>query len=148
MTYDPQSPHEPAESDVPDALRRALRNAAEPGFPVPPTVDAALRLAAERRFRSARRRRVLRLALPLSAAAAVLWIAIAPSLTSYRRSLAPAAPVVSHVRPTILDAFALARRLKAHEPPQPQWDCNSDGVVDERDVTALAMAAVRLEDGT
>lgn len=45
----------------------------------------------------------------------------------------------------ILDAFALARRLDAHQPAGKEWDANRDGVVDRRDVDALAMAAVQLK---
>jgi hypothetical protein len=51
-------------------------------------------------------------------------------------------------RVTILDAFALARHLKAGDAVQAEWDMNHDGVVDRRDVDALAMAAVRVEGGS
>jgi hypothetical protein len=50
-------------------------------------------------------------------------------------------------RVDILDAFALARRLKEGETRNPQLDVNGDGVVDERDVAALAARAVKLEQG-
>jgi hypothetical protein len=45
----------------------------------------------------------------------------------------------------ILDAFALARQLKQGEARNLQLDVNGDGVVDERDVAAIAARAVRLE---
>ena len=51
-------------------------------------------------------------------------------------------------RVTILNAFALARRLKSGDAPRPEWDANRDGVVDRRDVDALALAAVRVAGGT
>ena len=47
----------------------------------------------------------------------------------------------------ILDAFALARQLKAGTHPGANWDVNGDGVVDERDVAALAARAVSLGKG-
>ena len=47
----------------------------------------------------------------------------------------------------ILDAFALARQLKAGTHPGADWDVNGDGVVDERDVAALAARAVSLGKG-
>jgi hypothetical protein len=50
-------------------------------------------------------------------------------------------------RVDILDAFALARQLKQSGTTSLKWDVNGDGVVDERDVTALAARAVRLVEG-
>jgi hypothetical protein len=47
----------------------------------------------------------------------------------------------------ILDAFALARQLKQGGSGNLQLDVNGDGVVDERDVAALAARAVKLERG-
>jgi hypothetical protein len=47
----------------------------------------------------------------------------------------------------ILDAFALARQLKQRGTKNLQLDANGDGVVDDRDVSALAARAVRLERG-
>ncbi|MEW6249270.1 MAG: hypothetical protein AB1716_01370 [Planctomycetota bacterium] len=51
-------------------------------------------------------------------------------------------------RVTILDAFALARRLKAAEALAARDDHNGDGLVDRRDIDALALAAVRLTNGS
>ena len=50
-------------------------------------------------------------------------------------------------RVDILDAFALARQLKQGATRNLQLDVNGDGVVDERDVAALAARAVKLEQG-
>ncbi len=50
-------------------------------------------------------------------------------------------------RVDILDAFALARELKQGRAKNLQLDVNGDGVVDERDVAALAARAVKLEQG-
>ncbi|MGH7178304.1 MAG: dockerin type I domain-containing protein [Tepidisphaeraceae bacterium] len=45
-------------------------------------------------------------------------------------------------RVDILDAFYLARRLG--NPPQRGWDVNGDGQIDQRDVDAVAQAAVHV----
>jgi hypothetical protein len=50
-------------------------------------------------------------------------------------------------RVDILDAFMLARQLKAGPVHEPRWDINHDGVVDERDVRAIAIEVVRLDKG-
>ena len=66
------------------------------------------------------------------------------------RSLAPvsAREDLNHDgRVDILDAFALARQLKAGPVPGPGRDINGDGVVDERDVETIAAQAVRLGKG-
>lgn len=47
----------------------------------------------------------------------------------------------------ILDAFTLARQLKTGPVREPRWDVNHDGIVDERDVRAIAVEAVRLDKG-
>lgn len=47
----------------------------------------------------------------------------------------------------ILDAFALARQLKAGPVNEPRWDVNHDGTVDDRDVRTIAREAVRLDKG-
>ncbi len=47
----------------------------------------------------------------------------------------------------ILDAFHLAKRLQTGAVRETQWDLNHDGVVDERDVQAIAAQAVRLDKG-
>ena len=47
-------------------------------------------------------------------------------------------------RVDILDAFALARKVEAKSPAEPDWDVNRDGVVDAADVDAIAMKAVAL----
>lgn len=58
------------------------------------------------------------------------------------------APGACNGTATILDAFALARHIRDGAAPRAEWDCNRDGVVDRRDVDALALAAVQLHKGT
>ena len=75
----------------------------------------------------------------VAAVAAVLLVAI---------RLVPSAPVYNpgnHV--TILDAFSLARQLKNGSKPDKSWDVNKDGVIDQKDVDAIAARAVQLPKG-
>jgi hypothetical protein len=83
--------------------------------------------------------------------ALVLFLAILPQLLR-KSGPTPAARYsrgdVNHDgQVDILDAFALARELKAGAHPSRQLDINGDGVVDERDVATLAARAVSLEKG-
>ncbi|MCF7955381.1 MAG: hypothetical protein K9M75_06235 [Phycisphaerae bacterium] len=50
-------------------------------------------------------------------------------------------------RVDILDAFVLARRVEASERVDLQWDINGDGVVDGKDIDAVAARAVRINKG-
>jgi hypothetical protein len=47
----------------------------------------------------------------------------------------------------ILDAFTVARAIRANIVPRPEWDLTGDGKVDRGDVEAIARAAVRLGRG-
>ncbi len=133
-----------SEPEFPESLRRALQAADDPGFSVPPAIGDAVRQAASKRLAAVRSQRRLRRWIPAwaAAAAAVLLLVIAPPLQTSREAARTRAKV------TILEAFSLARQLKANNSPGREWDYNADGVVDRRDVDALARAAVRLEDGT
>jgi hypothetical protein len=50
-------------------------------------------------------------------------------------------------RVDILDAFKLARHIKAGLQPSKKWDMNGDGLVNRKDVDLVAFAAVRLDKG-
>lgn len=50
-------------------------------------------------------------------------------------------------RVDILDAFVLARRVKASEGVDAEWDINGDGIVDSKDIDAVAARAVRINKG-
>ena len=64
------------------------------------------------------------------------------------RTPAPMQGGLSHERRLdILDAFILAKRLQGGPVQERRWDVNGDGVVDERDVRAIAVEAVRLDKG-
>ncbi len=45
----------------------------------------------------------------------------------------------------ILDALALAKHLANHDAIEKRWDLNDDGIVDQKDVDAVAMGAVSLK---
>jgi len=90
----------------------------------------------------------------LSAAAAAILLLIAIPQLSKRPTPKPARGSafarwdLNHDdRVDILDAFTLARKLKQGAISDPQLDLNGDGVVDERDVSALAARAVKLTQG-
>jgi hypothetical protein len=139
--------------EAPPGLVAALNRASKPPIFIPPTVDEAI-LHSARRHLSRRVEPGPRWALIFrwvaAAATVVLLLAILPRFVR-KPTPAPtgfASGDVSHDgQIDILDAFALARALKTGTPPNPRLDVNGDGVVDERDVAALAARAVRLEKG-
>jgi len=47
----------------------------------------------------------------------------------------------------ILDAFKLARHVESAGAVEAKWDFNADGLVNRKDVDAVASAAVRLDKG-
>jgi len=142
--------------EAPPRLISALKRlGAQPMF-VPPTADEAILRAARQHLvppQEPKSRRFFIMPWLAAAAALILLLAVLPQ---FLRKPAPVAnSVPSFAREDlnhdgqvdILDAFALARQLKAGSKPNPRLDVNGDGVVDERDVTALAARAVSLEKG-
>ncbi|MCX5671269.1 MAG: dockerin type I domain-containing protein, partial [Planctomycetota bacterium] len=111
---------------------------------------------------SRRVRRIVRWAAVAAAAAAMLVVAgiqavrhgepraaSRPAVTVAAKAAPAASEDLNHDgRVDILDAFLLARRLQAAGQPKSEWDFTRDGVVDRRDVDAVAMSAVRLDRGT
>ncbi len=112
---------------------------------VPPKVDMAVLASGRLRMRRQRRFALfIRWASAAVAAAAIIAVAIYVVPVAHP----PAAHVIATAaRPTILDAFGLARQLDQRPVQDKRFDINGDGVVDRRDVDALAKAAVRLEGG-
>ena len=47
----------------------------------------------------------------------------------------------------MLDVYLLARHIKDGDRLDPRWDMNGDGVVDQRDVDAIAAIAVSIGKG-
>jgi hypothetical protein len=58
-------------------------------------------------------------------------------------SIALKADLDGNGRVDILDAFYLARRV-GKPSPQPTWDINGDGKIDQADIDAIAAQAVRV----
>jgi hypothetical protein len=82
------------------------------------------------------------------ALAATAWVLVGRS----RPAPAPATTVAlapedidANGRVDILDAFVIARVLASGDEPDPAWDVNADGVVDDADVDLVAMTGVRLD---
>lgn len=153
-----------SEPTVPERLKTDLARLYEVELTVPTELDERiLTMARERltRPQPVRRRvlpmRILRWALPTSAAAAavllLVWTGSLP--IPYRSESETAVPAARqdidrNGRVDILDAFALARHIETSRTsgePELQGDVNRDGIVDELDVNTIAMAAVSLNPG-
>jgi hypothetical protein len=103
---------------------------------VPSQVDQTIRSAALRHLRRSRRSRMY-IGWSLAGAALAAILVIVPMLhrTDSRRAQAP---------PDITKALAIAHRLRSGATLETD-DINRDGVVDQRDVDAIAMTVVRLK---
>lgn len=123
---------------------------------VPAEIDRLILADARRGFSARQRRWVLiqRIGAGL-AAAAVLAIAVRlffpvphpAAVPAQRSQLAQAADVNHDGRVNILDAYIVARHIARHEPLDPAWDVNGDGVVDQKDVDLIANLAVQTSGG-
>jgi hypothetical protein len=140
-------PHIPAR--LADALRRAHEPAPMSFDALDDTVMAAARDELERRSRPL----VFR-AAPWLAAAALIAIGVTAWMIWQPRTGAPAPAsgltiaredIDASGRVDILDAFVIARTLEGGDRPDPAWDLNSDGSVDDADVDLVAAASVKLK---
>ncbi len=158
---------------APKALRDDLAALSGPATPVPPAVDAAILASARDHLAQSQPRaavphlKTLRWAGIAAAAAAAIFLVVihlgreseAPARVAARPAAPKAASSTAVVakavsvdrsdingdgRVDILDAFLLAKRVEAREAFDTAWDITGDGLVDRRDVAALAAAAVRL----
>lgn len=135
------------------ALAESLLDpAAQPGVPpggLRPGVEQAILNGARQGARAVQRRkragRALRWALPLPAAAALLFLLVRPA-GEPAPAPASSADVNRDGRVDVLDAFLLARALD--QGTAPAWgDVDGDGRVDASDVDAVARRAVRIQGG-
>lgn len=130
------------EFDLPK-LGEALRGAYTHRVAVPVSLDEAIRAAAIERMGRARRLRLLArwgtgLAAGMAAAIAlVVWI--------HRPT--PLGPVGFDRQMTMVDALNLARQVAAKGAIDKSWDRNGDGVIDQKDVDAVAALSVSLKRG-
>jgi hypothetical protein len=130
-------------------LAKDLASLYAPPAAVPARVDdAILNRAHAQMLRSRRRTRTLRwmgAAAAVAALAACVVLAVHFTLPGSSAPPQRGAPVAIQVQPqnrvTILDALKLAREIRSGS----GHDVNGDGQVDQRDVDALASAAVQLD---
>ncbi len=150
--------HQEAETlQAPPELVAALRSLPKEPVFIPATVDEAVLRFAERHLTRPVGQRFswLRFAPWLATAAAIVIVLLIVVPRPFSRTASTVSPKSLPARENpnsghdidILDAFALARQLKAGATPNPQLDVNGDGVVDERDVATLAAQAVKLQKG-
>ena len=145
----------PFDEQLPEGIRRALAGLDGPQLEIPREIDAKILSEAKAGF--LRRRRfwlAARFAGGIAAAAAVVLIAFhlfAPGggsnhsavATNHRLTLTEAADINHDGRVDIVDAYILAQKISRHEPLDPAWDLNGDGVVDQKDVDLIAGIAVQ-----
>jgi dockerin type I repeat protein len=133
-----------------------LKRCARSALFVPPAVDEAVLRAARQHLERPVAQPFAWMTLSRWAAAAALLCIV--GLLAFQLSRLATRPLPSpgfaredlnhDGRVDILDAFTLARQLKSvHGAQKPAVDLNGDGIVDERDVTALAARAVQLPKG-
>jgi hypothetical protein len=152
--------HEPFDDEqtlqAPERLVTVLKSLQRENPFIPPSLDELVLAQARRHLSHARRRSSFRLR-PLASLAP--WAALAASIIfgvwivlkapGPRRSgdsaVASSQQSAPKNPPDMLDAFALARRIENGEKPGLGWDFTGDGIVDQRDVDALAREAVRLK---
>lgn len=165
---------EPRDERIPPELQEDLAEVTRRRVYVPPDTERAVLGAARSHLRGVRRRRWFARAAVgaagavAAAAAAVILLVVQPWMggAADSRNLRPRlaqrapSPAASATPPPpapadlnddgeldILDAYALARRLKSPSPVPHWWDFDGDGRVGPGDVDALAARAVRLSGG-
>ena len=149
--------HDQFDLELPDALAGALGRAYRHPTNVPPRIDNTILIAARDKFD---RRRKLKLwvrwgaGLSSAAAALLLVLLLLPNRDpTHAPRIAIGPPAMQSIkgdidasgRLDIVDAMTLARHLRAGDTPNPAWDVDADAKVDQRDVDALAAAAVNLK---
>jgi hypothetical protein len=135
------------EPEAPDALVAALRaSRPEPLF-TPPTLDESILREAHRRL-APRRKPPFNFfrVFPWLAAATAIVLAISFVYLSHKPRFAR--EDLNHDgKVDILDAFILAKQIKAGTPLKAALDMNGDGVIDHRDFETIAAHAVKLDKG-
>ena len=138
---------------APEKLVAALEELPARRVFVPPTIDAAVLLAARRHLAASRRSAVDIFRFwshwPVWATACLV-VAASVYLLMRPAGVGPGiarADINHDGRVDILDAFQLARELQSGRKVAAGLDLNGDGVVDQRDVEIMAAQAVKLEKG-
>jgi hypothetical protein len=132
------------QSDLPEALKNDMASLYAPAlFEVPARLDDAILNRARARLAGAARSRGRRsLRWWAGAATAAACLALAAWFSSYH-SPVPLDRIDPNHRVNIVDALKLAHQIEAGR----GRDVNGDGVIDQRDVDTIAMAAVELNPG-
>ena len=127
--------------EVPDRLQGDLRAVFGRRVAFPDSIGTTLRHAAARR-----RRPILLRPVTLAAAAALLMAAL---LLLQQRTTSTVRlareDFDGHGRVDVLDAYRLALALERHDRIAPQFDLDSDGLVDRRDADRIAARAVSIK---
>jgi hypothetical protein len=148
MAMNGHEQNEADEQQIPARLAEELKTFYAPQQVVPRRVDdAVLAVAREHLAGIAQSRGIVRFPRWLAAAAVVALAAVLGSLLFSNRRLPDVAreDVNRDGRVDVLDAFALARRLQQGAAMDRLFDINGDGVVDQKDIDAIATRAVRLD---
>ena len=139
------------ELNAPPRLIEALKQASSERIFVPRAIDHTILKVAEWKFGPSTQSRARRVWwwTALATASAVL---VAFGLVIVQRQHSPNAgfaieDVNRDRQVDILDAFALARKIKQGSSSDKKFDLNGDGVIDEKDVATIAGHAVSLERG-
>jgi len=136
-----------------ESFARDLRALYRADVPISESFDAARLRDARVQFARRRSRSVLlRIGALVTAAAAVIVIVVhfaAPPASQQPtaiNSVQPEVPALSLAegRVDIVDALKLAKRIRAGDTNPPRDDVNHDGAINQLDVDAIAMAAVKL----
>jgi hypothetical protein len=146
------------EPQISPRLRQDMRALFKPPGAVPQQVDKAILDRARRRLIRPRRRIIPRRWAAATAAAAVIVLGTflyhgatsnnhQSSIINHQSGRPGLADIDSNGRVDILDAFRLARNIESRGPADLKWDLNGDGLLDRKDVDAVAFAAVRLDKG-
>jgi hypothetical protein len=142
----PAMPEENDPFDLPLKLHDALRAAYTHRAQILPSVDEAILAAAHSRFDRRRRLRLLaRWGGGLAAGlAAVIVLVISLNRPAPAKALAKG-DVNADGQLNMVDALSLARHIAAHDHLEKTWDVNGDGAIDQKDIDAIASAAVSLK---
>jgi hypothetical protein len=112
---------------------------------IPRSMDETILRDARQHFTRQRSRRlILRIGALVTAAAAMIVIVIHLSNPSAQQPPLAINAIDSRQSVDIVDALKLARRIRAGLADRAHDDMNHDGAVDQHDVDAIAMAAVKL----
>jgi hypothetical protein len=149
-------PDDASDPRLPPRLAEDLTRLYDAPVSIPPEVDRAVRDAAWRHCDEVRARRWIAWWARAGAAAAAIFIGISlynvlktpPAMPPIGTPLAGVRDIDRNGHVNILDAFRLAKKIEEHAELDRQWDMNGDGIINQADVDAIAMSAVRLDRGT